>query len=68
MPSAWSLFVSIVAGAIGLGYFLYGKRQERLAFLVAGVALCIAPYLIDSTPIEVVVSLALLAAPFLFKS
>ncbi len=64
MPSASTLFVGILAGVLGLSYFIYGKRQERIAFLAAGVGLCVYPYLIDGLALQILVGLALVAAPF----
>lgn len=64
MPSASTLLVGILAGVLGLSYFIYGKRQERIAFLAAGVGLCVYPYLIDGLALEILVGLALVAAPF----
>jgi hypothetical protein len=44
---AW-LFVSMVANAIGLGLFIYGKRQARVPQLVGGLALMIYPYFVGT--------------------
>ena len=60
-----SLIVGIIAGAIGVGYFIYGKRQARFAPLLAGILLCIYPYFTDSLLWLTVIGLALVAAPFL---
>jgi hypothetical protein len=38
------LFVSLVAGAIGLGLFGYGKKQGRMPHIAAGLALMVYPY------------------------
>ena len=65
MPSASSLFVGILAGVLGLSYFIYGKRQQRIGFLAAGVGLCIYPYLVDGPILQILVGLGLLAVPFL---
>jgi len=65
MPSATSLFFGIMAGAIGTGYFIYGKRQARAVPLVAGILLCIYPYFVDSVLWLSVIGVALAAAPFL---
>jgi hypothetical protein len=65
MPSATSLFFGIMAGAIGLAYFIYGKRQARAIPMVAGIVLCIYPYFTDSLLWLTVIGLALAAAPFL---
>ena len=64
MPTASALFVGILAGVLGLSYFIYGKRQERIGFLAAGVGLCIYPYLVDGLALQILVSVALLAVPF----
>jgi len=64
VPPASTLFVGIVAGVLGLSYFIYGKRQERVGFLAAGVGLCVFPYLIHDLALQIVVGLGLVAAPF----
>lgn len=42
------LFASIVVSAIGLGFFLYGKKQSRPLQLIAGLVLMVYPYFVDS--------------------
>jgi len=65
MPSGESLFIGMIAGSFGVAYFVYGKRTEKMIFLLVGVALCIYPYFIESVIWLLVVGLLLLAAPFL---
>jgi hypothetical protein len=60
-----SLVIGIFTGAIGMGYFIYGKRQAKFAPLVAGMLLCVYPYFVDGIAWTIVVGLALVAAPFL---
>ena len=60
-----SLIVGIIAGAIGVGYFIYGKRQAKFTPLLAGVLLCIYPYFTDSLLWLSVIGVALVVAPFL---
>ena len=43
-----SLIIGIVAGLIGSGYFLYGKRQSEMPWLFAGLALWVVPLFITS--------------------
>ncbi|MFI4951849.1 MAG: hypothetical protein ACHP7M_01800 [Burkholderiales bacterium] len=62
---AASLFFGIVTGALGVGYIVYGRRQTKIAPLVAGVALCAYTYFIDSWVWLCVVGVLLLAAPFI---
>jgi lipid-A-disaccharide synthase-like uncharacterized protein len=64
MPSGTTLFVGTLAGALGLSYFIYGKKQERVAFLAAGVGLCVYPYLVDGLALQILIGLGLAAAPF----
>jgi lipid-A-disaccharide synthase-like uncharacterized protein len=64
MPSASTLFVGIIAGVIGLSYFIYGKKQERIAFLAAGVGLCVYPYLVEGLVLQILIGLGLAAVPF----
>ena len=65
MPSGSTLFVGILAGVLGLSYFIYGKRQERIGFLAAGVGLCVYPYLIEGLLLQIPIGLGLAAVPFL---
>ena len=60
-----SLVVSIFAGAIGAGYFIYGKRQAKFVPMVAGALLCIYPYFVDSLLWLVSIGIVLVAAPFI---
>ena len=64
MPSASTLFVGILAGVLGLSYFIYGKRQERIGFLAAGVGLCVYPYLVSGLTLQILIGLGLAAVPF----
>jgi hypothetical protein len=59
-----SLFVSVVAGAIGVAYLVYGRRQKKFVPLIAGVLLCTCPYFIDSLTWLCIVGALLMVAPF----
>jgi hypothetical protein len=43
-----TLFAWTVSGSIGLGLFLYGKKQRRVPHLAAGVLLMVFPYFVSS--------------------
>lgn len=60
-----TLIIGILTGAVGVAYFVYGKRQTKFAPLIAGMALCVYPYFVDSVLWLVVIGAALLAAPFI---
>jgi len=57
--------IGIITGALGVGYIVYGRRQTKFVPLVAGVALCMYSYFIDSVVWLCIVGALLLAAPFL---
>jgi hypothetical protein len=62
--NATSLMIGVFTGAIGVGYFMYGKRQAKFVPLLAGMMLCVYPYFVDGVVWLLVVGAALMAAPF----
>jgi len=58
------IFFSIVAGALGFAYMVYGKRQTKLVPVLSGVILCIYPYFVQGWVWLSLIGAALLAAPF----
>ena len=62
-----SLLLSILFGSIGLGYFVYGKKQKLVVPLVCGLALMIFPYFIANAIVLVAVGVALAALPYFVR-
>jgi predicted membrane protein len=60
----WGLLFS----SIGLGFFLYGKKQRAVVPLVCGLALMIYPYFIPNVIALVAIGVVLAAVPYFFKS
>jgi hypothetical protein len=54
----------IMFGAIGLGFFTYGRRQKAVVPLLAGIALFIFPYFISNVYMLVIAGAALVALPY----
>ncbi|MDB6076179.1 MAG: hypothetical protein JWO89_3819 [Verrucomicrobiaceae bacterium] len=67
MTDADNLFLSIVFGAIGMGYFVYGKKNARLIPLLAGMGLCGFPYFISSGLAMILVGGGLTLAPWFLR-
>ena len=61
---ASSLFMGLFTGLIGAGYFMYGKRRERIMPMLVGVAMIIVPYFLDGWVTNAVVTAVLCAIPF----
>jgi hypothetical protein len=62
-----NLVLALVFSSIGLGYFLFGKRQQEFLFLFAGLALMIYPYIVSGAWTITIVGLVLLAGPFVAR-
>ena len=44
--TATSLFLGVLFGSIGLGFFIYGRKQRKVVPLLCGLVLMIVPYFI----------------------
>ncbi len=53
----------LLFNSIGLGYFVYGKKQSHKGALLSGIALMILPYFLSSDLVLVAVCLGLMAMP-----
>lgn len=65
--STASLLWSVVFSAIGLGYFLYGKKQQYLPALICGLILMFYPYFISNTYVLFVVGVVISAVPYFWR-
>lgn len=62
-----SLLWGVLFGAVGLGLFVYGKKQKALVPLACGVALMVLPYLVSNAWLLAGVGLALVVIPYFFR-
>lgn len=67
MPSPATLFWGMLFGAIGVGYFIYGKRQAMMVPLVCGIALIVYPWFVSGAFLTVAVGVALMAVPYFVR-
>lgn len=65
MNAQSTLLISLIWGSFGLGYFVYGKKQQRAVPLLSGLALMGFPYFVSNLVLSIVIGVALLASPFL---
>jgi len=59
----WGLLFS----SIGLGFFLYGKKQRAVVPLVCGIVLMIYPYFIANVTLLIAIGVVLAALPYFFR-
>ncbi|HEX8792198.1 MAG TPA: hypothetical protein VF765_14690 [Polyangiaceae bacterium] len=60
-----AILASIMIGTVGLGVFIYGKRQSRLPQMIAGVVLMAYPYFVSNVLLMAGIAMGLLAALWL---
>ncbi len=61
------LFWGVLFSSIGLGLFLYGKKQRAVVPLLCGLALMIYPYFIDKWVVMVMIGVVLCAIPYFLR-
>lgn len=61
------LLWGVLFSAIGLGFFIYGKKQRVVVPMVSGIALMAYPYFVTNTYAIVGIGVALTALPYFFR-
>jgi hypothetical protein len=61
------LLWGLLFGSVGLGFFMYGKKQRAVVPLLCGVALMAFPYFVSSTLLLVVIGVVLMAVPYFVR-
>jgi predicted membrane protein len=59
----WGLLFS----SIGLGFFLYGRKQRAVVPLVCGVVLMVYPYFVSNLAVLVGVGVIVTAIPYFLR-
>ena len=67
MPSPANLFLGMLFGAIGVGFFIYGRKQMQFAPLLCGLALMVYPWFVGSTLWLIVIGVVLCAIPWFVR-
>lgn len=67
MDSSSIMIWSVLFGGIGIGFFLYGKKQGAIVPLCTGLALFVFPYFMTSVAMLLVVGIILVAIPYFIK-
>ncbi|QDE31321.1 hypothetical protein [Shewanella polaris] len=58
---------SVLFGAIGMGYFVFGKRQRAIVPSCIGMALIIFPYFVASVTSLLIIGVILIAIPYFIR-
>ena len=62
--STSSLLWGLLFSCIGLGFFIYGRKQKVIVPLICGVLLMLYPYFVPNVGALVAIGLALVAIPY----
>lgn len=61
------LLLGVLFSSIGLGYFIYGKKQKVIVPLVCGLILMIFPYFVEATALLLTLGTALSILPYFIR-
>ena len=61
------IYWKMVFGAVGLGFFSYGRKQRAAVPLFCGVALFMVPYFISNVYVLVIVGAVFVVLPYFVR-
>jgi hypothetical protein len=67
MEDSSSLVWGMLFGALGLGYWSYGKRQKQYIPYVCGLALMVFPYFVADFWLLLAIGFAISAVPYFIR-
>ena len=67
MISTSTLIMGVIFGAIGLGFFVYGKKQKVIIPLFCGIVLMILPYFIPNMYILILSGIIMVAIAYFIR-
>ena len=56
------LFASLLWGSVGMGYFIYGKKQSAMMPMIGGVVICAVSYVVSSWLLMTLLSIGIIVA------
>ena len=65
--STSALLWSVLFGSVGLGFFMYGKKQQAVVPLLCGLGLMTFPYFVTNSILLVAIGVALIVLPFFLR-
>ena len=66
MNESWLLW-GLLFGSIGLGFFMYGRKQKAVVPLICGLVLMFFPYFVSNTMLLVAFGVALIVIPYFVR-
>ena len=63
--SVSSLLIGVITGAVGMGYFVYGKKQQEWLPLCCGIGLMTYSWFIDGLIWNIIIGVVLTVVPWI---
>jgi len=67
MESTSTIYWGLLFGSIGLGFFIYGKKQKAIFPLICGIGLIIVPYFISNVLLLILSGIAIMALAYFIR-
>ena len=67
MGSEAAILWGVLFGSVGLGYFIYGRKNGQFMPLLSGLGLMMCPYFVSGTVLLVPLCIALMALPYFVR-
>lgn len=65
--TASSLLLGLLFGSVGLGFFIYGRKQRAVVPLICGFVLMVVPYFISNALVLFCIGAVLVAIPYFVR-
>jgi hypothetical protein len=62
-----TIFVGMLVGCIGMGFFMYGKKQQMAVPMLCGVLLMVYPYFVPGLWLNLLIGIVLCAIPYFIR-
>lgn len=67
MAGSGSLFWAVLFSSIGLGYFVYGKKQKKGIPFIFCIGLMVFPYFVSNAILLVIIGCLISALPYFIR-
>lgn len=67
MDPSTKIVLGMIFGSIGMGYIVYGKKQQGGIAFLSGFALVAYPYFVPNVVLGILIGLVFMALPFVIK-
>ncbi|KPU83122.1 amino acid transporter [Psychromonas sp. PRT-SC03] len=67
MDSASMIVWSVLFSSIGVGYFMYGRKQQAIVPFCVGLLLFVFPYFVSSVAMLLISGIVLILIPYFIK-